>query len=200
MDKLRARRDHEEMGSTLLGVGKHADLTYREVQDQHPGYARWALEVQAFAGGGSVQLQQFSAWLERELDMLGKLPVSATLGPTPRAKSSQRLTSGTQMPTQNASRPPRRKPARRSEVQESVHRKETPEPTVESSEVKVQQTRLFTQLASAVLQVSAQVQSLETRVEKMEENPPARSRKHVRARGSAAQEDWDSSSSCSLSL
>ena len=201
MDKLKAKRDLDEMGSTLLGVGKYADLTYREVRDQHPGYALWALEVLALAGGGSVQLQQFSAWLERESDMLGKRSVSEMLELTSLAKSSQRLTSETQRTTQNASRPPSRESARRPEVQESDHSQETPEPTVESSEVMVRQTRLITQLASVVQQVSTRVQSLETRVDEMEENPPVHFREHVRARGSAAAETIaDSSSSCSLSL
>ena len=161
MRKLRAKHDlNNSTGSTLVGFGKHAELTYREVRDHHPDYVRWVQEVRA-DGGGSVQLQRFAAWLERGVDTP---PVSPTLGPMPRATGSQRSASWTQVPTPSASRTTSRKSARRSEAEK------TPEPTVESQEMAAQQTQLLSQLASAMQQVAAQVQSLGTRVEKMEEN------------------------------
>ena len=50
-----------------MDFGKFSDLTYEEVAENYPAYARWAREtVMKGSQAGQENLRKFVAWLDRD--------------------------------------------------------------------------------------------------------------------------------------
>ena len=69
MRKIRAKVEAEKGGTSesLMGFGKHADLTYEEVAENHPAYVKWARETVKEEGfATSAKLRKFVTWVNNK--------------------------------------------------------------------------------------------------------------------------------------
>ena len=66
MRKIREKVEAEQggQGGSIMGFGKFSDMTYEEVAENHPAYAKWALETAQEEGQASHwKLRKFVTWL-----------------------------------------------------------------------------------------------------------------------------------------
>ena len=66
MRKIREKVEAEQggQGGSIMGFGKFSDMTYEEVAENHPAYAKWALETAQEEGQVSHwKLRKFVTWL-----------------------------------------------------------------------------------------------------------------------------------------
>ena len=69
MRKIREQVEAEKGGKSgsIMGFGKFSDMTYEEVAENHPAYARWAREtVQEEGMATSAKLRKFVTWLNNK--------------------------------------------------------------------------------------------------------------------------------------
>ena len=69
MRKIREKVETEKggKGESLMGFGKFADMTYEEVAQNHPAYAKWVLETVKEEGQAShAKLRKFVTWLNNK--------------------------------------------------------------------------------------------------------------------------------------
>ena len=69
MRKIREKVETEKggKGDSLMGFGKFADMTYEEVAQNHPAYAKWVLETVKEEGQAShAKLRKFVTWLNNK--------------------------------------------------------------------------------------------------------------------------------------
>ena len=69
MRKIREKVETEKggKGESLMGFGKFADMTYEEVAQSHPAYAKWVVETVKEEGPVShVKLRKFVTWLNNK--------------------------------------------------------------------------------------------------------------------------------------
>ena len=70
MRKIREKVEAEKggQGGSVMGFGKFSDMTYEEVAENHPAYAKWALETVKEEGQASHwKLRKFVTWLNTKV-------------------------------------------------------------------------------------------------------------------------------------
>eukprot|EP00974_Lingulodinium_polyedra_P105137 10179901-Lingulodinium_polyedra.AAC.1 len=74
-----------------MGFGAHAPKTYRQVQSQHPSYAKWVLETASQCGDSSWELKRFASWLNSQEAVAPVAPSGADVSDAAQQRGDPRV-------------------------------------------------------------------------------------------------------------